>query len=171
MVIWVIGLSGAGKTTLSKEIVKQVQKVQKNIILIDGDAVRELFGNDLGYTLHDRQLNADRICRLCKFLDDQGIHVVCSILSIFPQSRTWNRENLKNYYEVFIESSIDELIKRDSKGIYGKFLRGEIKDVAGMDISFPIPDKPDLIIYNMKSKAELLHHVESITAIITGGIL
>jgi cytidine diphosphoramidate kinase len=158
MIIWIIGLSGAGKTTLAKEIVENANRDNKNTILIDGDMIREIFGNDLGYSMNDRLLNAQRICQLGKLLNDQGVNVVCAILSIFPETREWNRENIKNYYEVFIDVPLDILIKRDSKGIYRKYQNGEVVDVVGMDIKFSMPEKSDLVIKNIKSKKELLNY-------------
>ena len=156
MVIWLIGLSGSGKTTLANEIITGANKEGINPILLDGDAVREIFGNDLDYTIDDRQKNAERICQLGKFLDDQKFHVVVAILSIFPESREWNRKNIDNYYEVFIDTPIERLVERDSKGVYSKFNKGEITEVAGMDINFQKPEKPDLIINNVNSKEYLL---------------
>jgi len=158
MVIWIIGLSGSGKTTLANEVVTRVKDKLQNVVLIDGDAIRELFGNDLGYTVNDRLKNAERISNLCKFLDEQDINVVCAILSIFPESRSWNRKNIKNYYEVFIDSPLPTLISRDSKGIYGKYNRGELKGVAGIDIEFPVPEHADLVINNSGTKEELLNY-------------
>ena len=162
MVIWLIGLSGSGKTTLAEKIVSDTNKKINNIVLIDGDVIREIFGNDLGYSMQDRLLNAKRICQLSKFLDEQGVNVVCAILSIFPKTREWNRKNIKNYYEVFIDTPIDTLIKRDSKGIYGKYMRGEMSDVAGMDLKFTIPNQSDLIIDNSQSKKNLLSYADGI---------
>ena len=162
MVVWIIGLSGSGKTTLANEIVANINIESKNTILLDGDLIREIFGNDLGYSMEDRLLNAHRICQLGKFLDDQGINVVCSILSIFPETREWNRKNVRDYYEVFIDVPIEMLVERDSKGIYGKYNRGEISEVVGMDINFPIPDKVDLVIKNIKSKSDLLSYAKYI---------
>jgi len=168
MIVWIIGLSGAGKTTLAKEVVIQVRRVQRNVVLIDGDMIREVFGNDLGHTIGDRKRNADRISKMCKFLDDQGVHVVCAILSLFPDSRLWNRKNIENYHEVFIDTPMDDLTMRDSKGIYRKFLKGEIRDVAGMDIEFPPPDSADLVIKNNSSLEILLGYAEMIAAKIIG---
>lgn len=162
MVIWIIGLSGSGKTTLSNQIVEDVRSRGRKVILLDGDRVRALFGNDLGHDLASRKVNADRICRLCSFFDDQGLDVVCAILSIFPESRTWCRENLSDYYEVFIEAPLDQLIKRDPKGIYGRYQRGEAKNVAGLDLAFPRPERPDLVISNNGSKKSLLDHASAI---------
>lgn len=168
MVVWIIGLSGAGKTTLANEVIEHVRLLQRHIVLIDGDMVREMFGNDLGHTMEDRLKNAQRICQLGKFLSDQGIHVVCAILSLFPKTRAWNRKNLENYYEVFIDTPMQDLVQRDSKGLYRKFNNGEIHDVAGMDIEFPRPDDADLIINNINSKDALLNFAKSISAKITG---
>ena len=100
--------------------------------------------------------NADRICRLSQFLEQQGINVVCAILSIFPESRNWCRENLINYYEVFIDSPINDLIQRDSKGLYRQFNEGKIRNVAGLDLEFTIPEMPDLLIKNDSTLDDLL---------------
>jgi len=162
MIVWIIGLSGAGKTTLANEVMDNISAAQGNAVLIDGDLIREVFDNDLGYTMNDRKTNARRICQLGKMLDDQGVNVVCAILSLFPESREWNRENVKSYYEVFIDAPIENLVDRDSKGIYQKFKSGEIKDVAGMDLDFPRPDSADLIIKNTGSKEVLLDYAKFI---------
>lgn len=166
MVIWIIGLSGAGKTTLAKEVVAKTSKHKSNVVILDGDLIRDVFDNDLGHTLDDRLINAKRINRLCKMLENQGIHVVCSILSLFPESRLWNRENIKNYFEVYIETPIDQLRKRDYKGLYRKFSEGKIKNVAGMDIEFIPPNSADLIIKNNGSIDNLLTHANFLSSLL-----
>ena len=158
MVIWLIGLSGSGKTTLADKIVSDLREVGQTVVSLDGDILRELWGNDLGHDLESRRENAQRICRLCQFLDQQGLDVVCAILSIFPESREWCRQNLSSYYEVFIDAPLSQVMERDVKGIYSKYKNGEIKDVAGLDLEFPIPQKPDLVIKNVKRKEDLLSH-------------
>lgn len=168
MIVWIVGLSGAGKTTLANEVISVVRSFQNNVVLIDGDMVREVFGNDLGHTMEDRHTNARRVCQLGKLLDDQGIHVVCAILSLFPETREWNRTHLKSYYEVFIDTPIQDLVQRDSKGIYHRFINGEIRDVAGFDIEFPRPNNADLIIDNINSKLALLSFAKTIAEKILG---
>jgi adenylylsulfate kinase-like enzyme len=168
MVVWMIGLSGAGKTTLAQEVVARVRRTAPNVVLVDGDAVREMFGNDLGHSLDDRRRNAERIARFCRFLDDQGIHVVCAILSLFRETRAWNRQHLKSYYEVFIDAPKEQLVARDGKGIYARFLKGEIRDVAGMDLPFPPPENADLVIRNAGDVQSLLGHAEAIAERIVG---
>jgi adenylyl-sulfate kinase len=162
MVIWIIGLSGSGKSTLANEVVARANKYNNNTVLLDGDFIREMFDNDLGYSMADREKNAMRICQLGKFLSDQGMNVVTAILSLFPESRDWNRKNLENYYEVFIDCPLENLIKRDTKGLYKKFERGEITDVAGMDIYFDKPKTSDLVINNIDSKDALLNFAQPI---------
>ncbi len=166
MVVWLIGLSGAGKTTLAEQVVHDANKDNLKTVLIDGDVIREIFNNDLGYSREDRLKNAQRVCQLSKFLSDQNINVVCAILSIFPETRLWNKNNIDNYYEVFIDTPIETLVKRDSKGLYSKFQRGEITNVAGMDIDFPIPEDPDLVINNNGSKEDLLNYSKQIIEVL-----
>lgn len=162
MVIWIIGLSGAGKTTLATKVVGLIREKKKNVVLIDGDVIRDIFGGDLGHSLEDRFKNAERICQLGKFLESQDIHVVVAILSLFLESREWNRKNLKNYYEVFIDTPINDLIKRDSKGLYSKYNRGEIENVAGLDLKFDKPANADLIISNKGTNEDLLKYADQI---------
>ena len=156
MIVWIIGLSGSGKSTLANEVVSLIREKQKKVVLLDGDVVRAAFGNDLGYSMEDRLKNAERICQLGKLLDDQGVHVVCAILSLFPETREWNRRNVKSYREVFIDTPLADLRARDPKGIYRRFEAGEVRNVAGLDITFPRPVGADLVIENIGSKPELL---------------
>lgn len=162
MVVWLIGLSGSGKSTLANEITLGANKLGSKTVLLDGDVVRDIFGNDLGYSKEERLINAQRICQLSKFLDEQGINVVTAILSLFPETRDWNRNNIKNYYEIFIDSPLEDLISRDSKGIYAKFNKGEISEVVGMDIDFIRPKKSDLIIDNTGSLESFLEHAKPV---------
>ncbi len=166
MVIWIIGLSGSGKSTLGHKIFKKVKRFKDNIIIIDGDEFRKVMNNDLGYSLNDRKINAQRIARFCKFCDNQGIHVICPILSIFPEIRAWNRKNIKHYYEIFIETDIETLKKRDSKGIYKKYKNKKIKNVVGLDIKFPLPRNSDLVIKNNKSLKTFTSYSDLISEII-----
>ena len=165
MIIWIIGLSGSGKTTLANEVATILRSKNKKVVLIDGDQIRELYGNDLGHDLKDRKKNADRINNICEFLDKQDIDVVCAILSLFPESRDRCRKNLKKYFEVYIDADIKTLKKRDTKGLYEKFEKGERFNVAGLDLDFPKPNNPDLVIENNKSKKEFLEFADKLANI------
>ena len=150
MVIWLIGMSGAGKTVIGREVYKLLKAKRPNVVFLDGDIVRQIMGSDLGHTIEDRRKNAWRISRLCRYLDSQGITVVCAILSIFHESQKWNREHIPQYFEVYVRAPFEILVERDSKGLYQQALAGEIKNVVGIDIEFPPPAHPDLIIENDK---------------------
>jgi len=148
MVIWIIGLSGTGKTTLATQVVERIRQLNGKVVLLDGDLIRALFGNDVDHTIEGRRRNAERLSVISKFLADQGIHVVAAVLSIFPEWRHWNRENIPGYSEVYIKASMQTLLRRDIKDLYARATRGEIANVVGMDIPFPEPKNPDLMIEN-----------------------
>ncbi|MDY0307055.1 MAG: adenylyl-sulfate kinase [Desulfovibrionaceae bacterium] len=169
MVVWIIGLSGSGKSTLANEVVRLVRGRGETVALLDGDAVRRVFGDDLGHTLEDRHKNARRMNALCKLLDEQGVHVVCAILSLFEDTRRWNRENLSAYYEVFLDAPLETLAARDPKGLYREALSGRMRDLPGVDIPFPRPERPDLVLENTGTREELLAHAGDIARLFAGG--
>jgi adenylylsulfate kinase len=165
VVIWIIGLSGSGKSTLANHLVNNMREKGLQIVLLDGDVIRTLFGNDVDHSIEGRRLNAERLSKLSNFLSAQGIHVVAAVLSIFPEWRSWNRKNISQYYEVYMKASIETLLKRDIKNLYKPALAGKIKNVVGIDIPFPEPDEPDLTIdnnINLTTFDELVNRVLSI---------
>ena len=167
MVVWIIGLSGSGKTTLAETVYRQSKKKNNSLFFLDGDVIREVFNHDLGHELEDRKINASRMSQLSKYLDDQGISVVCSILSIFQSTRDWNRENINNYYEVFIDVDMEDLRDRDVKGIYKAFNEGRLNNVVGEDIKFTKPENSDLVIHNNQSLEYLLSFSDQISEKLT----
>jgi adenylylsulfate kinase len=150
MVIWIVGLSGAGKTTIARLLLKKLKKKYTNLVHLDGDIIRKIYNDKLGYSSKDRNINAERLSKMTKFLSDQKIHVVGSVLSNFPKWQAWNKKNIKNYYQVYLKVSLKELIKRDKKNIYKKALKGTKKNVVGVDIKFKEPLNSNLIIDNEK---------------------
>lgn len=149
MVIWLIGMSGSGKTTLGREIARQLRTLAPNTVLLDGDELREVFAHDRGdapYSIEGRRLNAERLTALCAMLDRQGVHVVCCVLSIFPDMREENRRRFSSYFEVFMDAPLAVLQARDVKGLYAAAGRGEVRNVVGVDIPFPRPVAADMVI-------------------------
>ncbi|MEY2632983.1 MAG: hypothetical protein RIR00_1637 [Pseudomonadota bacterium] len=146
MVIWLIGLSGAGKTTIGERVAARLRAGQPNVVFLDGDMLREVWGANLGHHVEGRRANAERISRLCRLLERQGIVVVAAVLSIFPEWQEWNRREFSSYFEVFIDAPLELVELRDAKGIYTQARRGEASNVVGIDIPFPRPAAPDLVI-------------------------
>lgn len=101
-VYWITGLSGAGKTSVGKLLYKKMKQKYQGIVFLDGDVLREVFGNDLGYTREERIKCAMRYARLCRMLQRQGLNVICCTISMFDEIRNWNRENIENYREIYV---------------------------------------------------------------------
>ena len=98
-VYWITGLSGAGKTTIGKKLYERLKEKNCNIVFLDGDILREVFGGDLGYSREERVKCAMRYARLCKMLVEQGLDVICCTISMFDSVREWNRKNIKGYID------------------------------------------------------------------------
>ena len=147
-VYWITGLSGSGKTTLGRELWSRLHAAGHRAIFLDGDALRATIAEDLGHGVSDRRQSAMRNGRLCKLLADQGFDVICATISLFHAVQRWNRENIPAYQEIYLRVPIDELRRRDSKGIYAESERSETCDVVGIDVPAEPPEAPDLVLDN-----------------------
>jgi len=142
---WVTGLSGTGKTTMSTFLAEHIRATGRSVVQLDGDELRKVLATE-AYTREERLALGMRYSRLCKLLVDQGIEVVIGVIGLFKELHVWNRENISGYVEVFIDTPMDELKRRDPKGIYAKVLSGEISNVAGVDMKIDKPDNPHVCI-------------------------
>ena len=147
--IWITGLSASGKTSLANEVVKNLRSRNIHAILLDGDKLREIFDietvNQINHSREARISLAMSYSRLCLNLILQGFTVVIATISLFREIHNWNRLNIPGYFEVYLKIPIQELYKRDPKGIYARFSRSEIKNVAGLDLEIDEPENPDCI--------------------------
>lgn len=151
MIIWITGISGSGKTTLALQLIKKLKIKNKNIVNVDGDSIRDLFGNDLKYDIQSRITQIKRIQKLCIFLNRQKIITVVSALYSSEELLNWNRKNFKKYFEIYLKTSIDLAIKRDVKGLYKKFKEKKEKNIVGLDIPWNESVKCDLKVDMDKS--------------------
>jgi adenylylsulfate kinase len=147
-VYWITGLAGAGKTTVAHLLHLYIRARRPNVVLLDGDILREVYGDDLGHDQNDRRQVAWRNARLCLILSSQGIDVVCATISMFKEIRAWNREHIPSYREVYLRVPMSVLVERDQKGLYSRALAGETENVLGVDIHPEEPEAPDLVIDN-----------------------
>lgn len=146
-VYWITGLSGAGKTTIGKLFYTYLKAKQPATVFLDGDTLRQVFGDDLKYTEEDRRKCAMRYARLCAMLAEQGLNVICCTISMFDSVREWNRKNICQYREIYVKVSMEVLRKRDQKGLYsGKSL--DKTDVVGVHFDIEEPKFPDLVLDN-----------------------
>lgn len=165
MVYWITGLSGAGKTTIGKLLYEKIKERYPNTIFLDGDILRKVFGDDLGYTEEERRKCAMRYSRLCAMLDEQEMNVICCTISMFESVRDWNRNNISNYKEIYIKVSMDTLYARDQKGLYSGKTKEEQREVAGIHINIEEPKHPDLVLQNDGQKTP----EEQVKEILSGG--
>ena len=118
------------------------------VIFLDGDALRAAIAEDLGHTAANRRRSAMRNARLCQMLAAQGMDVVCATISLFHEVQRWNRENIPGYREIYLRVPMEELRRRDSKGIYARAQRGDTRNVVGLDVPAEAPEAPDLVLDN-----------------------
>jgi adenylylsulfate kinase-like enzyme len=148
-VIWITGLSGAGKTTLAKQLASTLKQSGYSPVLFDGDSLRDIFGatnkNSGNFSRESRLTLAMKYCQLCKLLSDQGFLVIIATISMFKEVYAWNREYLPDYFEVYMKASLDELRRRDPKGIYYDFDTHVLANVAGLDLPVDEPEFPDFV--------------------------
>lgn len=148
MLYWITGLSGAGKTTIGTGLYNELRRKQDNVVFLDGDILKDIIDGQPGYNEADRRKRAMKYAMLCKMLTEQGMAVICCTISMYDEVREWNRKNNKCYIEVFLKVSIETLIKRDQKGMYTRYQKGEFKNLAGLDMQVEFPKNPDIVIEN-----------------------
>ena len=146
-VVWITGLSGSGKSTLATEVVGQLRALRNDVIRLDGDELREVFAAEaINLQSHDRNgrlMLAMQYASLCRLLSMQGFTVVIATISMFREVYAWNRANVPGYFEVYLKVPIEELRRRDPKGIYRRFDAGDLLNVAGLDLPVDEPEQAD----------------------------
>jgi len=160
-VIWVTGLSGAGKSTLATEVVNRLRAQGDAVVMLDGDELREVFGaaaaNTKNHGREGRLALALQYAYLCHVIASQGLTVVIATISLFKEVHTWNRANLPGYFEVYLRVPVEELRRRDPKGIYRRFDSGELTDVAGLDLAIDVPAQADWVVeFDSERSVEIL---------------
>lgn len=160
-VFWLTGLSGSGKSTIAHQLTEEIRKVTPGVVYLDGDIIREVLPEPSGHTLEERRQLAASYGRLCRMLSDQGVWVVAAVIAMFHEVQRWNRENIEDYVEVFVSVPMEELIRRDQKGLYSRALAGEIDNVVGIDIPAEEPECPEIVIDNHGERSSR-HAVETI---------
>ena len=155
-VLWLTGLSGAGKSTIADRLEQKLRALGKHTYVLDGDNVRHGLNRDLGFTDRDRVENIRRVSEVAKLMVDAGLIVIVSFISPFRSEREMARNLMEEgeFFEIFVDAPLEVCEARDPKGLYVKARRGEIPNFTGIDSPYEAPKAPDLRIDTTRSSAE-----------------
>ncbi|HJU15569.1 MAG TPA: sulfate adenylyltransferase subunit CysN [Stellaceae bacterium] len=157
-VLWLTGLSGAGKSTIADLVERKLHGIGRHTMLLDGDNVRHGLNRDLGFTDADRVENIRRIGEVAKLMTEAGLIVICSFISPFRAERNMVRELTAPaaFLEIFVDTPIEECIRRDPKGLYAKAKAGRIAHFTGLDSPYEAPENPELRLLTIGEDPEIL---------------
>jgi bifunctional enzyme CysN/CysC len=157
-VLWLTGLSGAGKSTIADIIEKKLLAAGRHTMLLDGDNVRHGLNRDLGFTDADRVENIRRVGEVAKLMTEAGLIVICSFISPFRAERRMVRElpEPTAFLEIFVDTPLDECIRRDPKGLYAKAKAGSIENFTGFGSPYEAPDSPEIRVTTIGISPEIV---------------
>jgi len=144
--VWFTGLSGAGKSTLGTAVAEQIRAHGQAVEVLDGDVVRTNLSKGLGFSREDRDTNIRRIGFVAKLLTRNDVGVVVAAISPYRAVRDEVKADIGAFVEVFVRCQLDELIRRDVKGLYEKALKGEVSQFTGVSDPYEEPLNPDVVV-------------------------
>jgi bifunctional enzyme CysN/CysC len=155
-VLWMTGLSGSGKSTIANVVERELHALGVRTYLLDGDNVRHGLNKDLGFTAADRVENIRRVGEVAKLMVDAGLIVITAFISPFRSERRLARSMVddREFVEIFVDTPLAVVEKRDPKGLYKKARRGELKNFTGIDSPYEVPETPELHLFTEEHDAE-----------------
>jgi adenylyl-sulfate kinase len=144
--LWLTGLSGAGKSTLATAVARELSLQGMQVELLDGDEVRQNLSKGLGFSREDRDTNIRRIGYVAKLLTRNGVIVISAAISPYRAVRDEVRRAIGAFVEVYVKASLDECIRRDTKGLYRRALAGEVPQFTGVSDPYEEPLAPELVV-------------------------
>jgi len=171
-ILWFTGLSGAGKSTVANFVEQRLHRGGHHTMLLDGDNVRHGLCRDLGFTEVDRVENIRRAGEVAKLMTESGLIVLCSFISPYRAERRMVRNLVADgeFIEVFVDTPIEECMRRDPKGLYAKAQAGKIKNFTGVDAPYESPAAPEIHLHTVGHQpAELAEQV--LTELVNRGII
>jgi len=144
--VWFTGLSGAGKTTLTHRLEAILKERGHKVEVLDGDVVRTNLSKGLGFSKEDRDINILRIAFVAHLLSRNGVAAITAAISPYRDIRDQARQQIGQFVEVYVRCSIEELTRRDVKGLYAKALRGEIANFTGVSDPYEEPLNPEVTV-------------------------
>ena len=168
--VWITGLSGAGKSTIARQLAAALRQAGRLVEVLDGDEIRATLNSDLGFSKDARDANVRRIGFVARLLARNGVAVVVAAISPYRAVRDEVRAAVEaegcGFVEVYARCSIDELARRDVKGLYQKALRGDLPGFTGVSDPYEEPLSPD-VVFDSESESEqdslsrLLEHLHA----------
>jgi adenylyl-sulfate kinase len=152
--LWLTGLPCSGKSTLAKSVEGVLLERGLPVEVFDGDEIRTNLTKGLGYSKDDRDTNIRRVGYVCNLLTRNGVVSIAAVISPYQNIRDEVRQTIGRFVEVFIDAPLEELIKRDVKGMYKKALAGEIKNFTGIDDPYEPPEKPEVHVQTDQETVE-----------------
>lgn len=155
-IVWLTGLSGAGKTTVSIALENTLFDQKSLVTILDGDVVRSGLNQDLGFSAQDRKENIRRIGEVAKLLANQAFIVIVAFISPFREDRDWVRASMDDgrFIEVFVDCPLTVCEERDTKGLYKKARKGEITDFTGISSPYEPPVLPEIHLKTSEHSVE-----------------
>jgi adenylylsulfate kinase len=145
--LWFTGLSGAGKTTISKLVVSELEARGSAIEVLDGDVVRQNLSKGLGFSKEDRDTNIRRVAFVADLLSRNGVPVITAAISPYRAIRDEARAQMDGrFIEAYVKASVEECERRDVKGLYAKARAGEIKEFTGVSDPYEPPQNPEIVL-------------------------
>ncbi len=145
--LWFTGLSGSGKTTISKLVVAELEARGSAIEVLDGDVVRQNLSKGLGFSKVDRDTNIRRVAFVADLLSRNGVPVITAAISPYREIRDEARQTMDGrFIEAYVKASVEECERRDVKGLYAKARAGEIKEFTGVSDPYEPPENPELVL-------------------------
>jgi adenylylsulfate kinase len=143
-ILWLTGLSGAGKSTVSNALIPLLEARGKKVELLDGDVVRTHLSKGLTFSREDRDTNVRRIGWVADLVARHGGVALVAAISPFREVRDEIKRTYANVVEVYVNASVDECARRDVKGLYAKAMKGEIANFTGVSDPYEAPTSPDI---------------------------
>lgn len=154
--VWFTGLSGAGKSTLANALEIELHAAGRHVYVLDGDNIRHGLNRDLGFSIEDRNENIRRVAEVARLMVDAGLVVLVAFISPFRDERAMARTLFApgEFVEVFVDSPLAICEQRDTKGLYAKARRGELRDFTGIDSPYEPPVAPEVHVHTERDTPE-----------------
>ena len=153
-VVWLTGLSGAGKSTIAQRLQAELVALGRRVEVLDGDEVRTNLSKGLGFSKEDRDTNIRRIGYVCRLLARNGVIAIAAAISPYRSIRDEVRGQHERFFEVYVDCPLETLVERDVKGLYKKALAGELKGFTGVSDPYEPPLNHELTVATGRETAQ-----------------